>query len=100
MRDQLRPRDLLGRHGGEEFTVLLPDTPLAVAEASARRIHAAVARIGFLADGAAVPLRVSIGVAALEPGEEDIDRLIRRADQAMYAAKRAGRNQVRIAPPG
>jgi len=100
MRDQLRPRDLLGRHGGEEFTVLLPDTPLAVAEASARRIHAAVARIGFLADGSGVPLRVSIGVAALEPGDEDIDRLIRRADQAMYAAKRAGRNQVRIAPPG
>ena len=100
MRDELRPRDLAGRHGGEEFTVLLPDTPLAVAEASARRIHAAVARIGFLADGAAVPLRVSIGVAALQPGETDIDRLIRRADQAMYVAKRAGRNQVRIAPPG
>ncbi|HEU0151998.1 MAG TPA: GGDEF domain-containing protein [Arenimonas sp.] len=100
MRSELRPRDLVGRHGGEEFTVLLPDTPLAVAEATARRIHSAVARIGFLADGAAVPLRVSIGVAALPDDDDDIDRLIRRADQAMYSAKRAGRNQVRVAPPG
>ena len=100
MRQVLRPGDLLGRHGGEEFTVLLPGRGLAEAEEVAQALRTSVHHIGLLADGEAVHLRVSIGVATLAPGDTDLARLLKRADAAMYAAKHGGRDQVRVAPAG
>lgn len=100
MRNVLRPGDLVGRHGGEEFTVLLPGLALAEAETVAHALRSSVTHIGLLADGAAVHLRVSIGVATLAPGDRDLGGLLKRADEAMYAAKRAGRDQVRVFPAG
>ena len=96
----LREGDLLGRLGGEEFTVLLPDTGIEEAGRIARELHAAVARIAFVADGRPVPLRVSVGVSAREKPEHELELLLKRADQAMYEAKRSGRDQVRVLGAG
>jgi diguanylate cyclase (GGDEF)-like protein len=100
MREVLRPDDLVGRHGGEEFTVLMPGLDAADAEAMAQTLRRAVSRIGLLADGEKVHLRVSIGVSLLPPHESDYVVLLKRADEAMYAAKRGGRDQVQVYPPG
>jgi len=96
-RDQLRDVDLSARIGGEEFVALLPETPLPQAEGVAERMRAAIAATPLSTEGVAVMhLTISLGVAALLPGETLTD-LMRRADQAMYRAKHSGRNVVRSA---
>ena len=100
MRQVLRPGDLIGRHGGEEFTVLMPGVGAIEAEAIAEALRRKVGHIGLLADGETVHLRVSIGVSVLAPHEADFVVLLKRADEAMYAAKRGGRDQVRVYPTG
>ncbi|MFY2764720.1 GGDEF domain-containing protein [Arenimonas sp. MALMAid1274] len=100
MRAALRPQDLVGRQGGEEFAVLLPDTALPGAEAIARHLQDAVAGVYLIAHGKPVQLRVSIGVATLGEQDHDLAGLLKRADQAMYGAKRAGRDQVHAMPAG
>jgi diguanylate cyclase (GGDEF)-like protein len=89
----LRAEDLLGRLGGEEFVVLLPDAGETAACASAERLRAAVERGEFSTAQCAIPLHISVGVAVFRSGD-DFASLLRRADQAMYAAKRSGRNRV------
>jgi len=89
----LRSEDLFGRLGGEEFVAVLPDADEAAANAGAERVRRAVEQIEFSAAHKPLPLRVSIGIALLQPGDE-FPALLRRADQAMYAAKRGGRNRV------
>src|SRR5262249_32795357 len=93
LRRELRGEDLLGRLGGEEFVVILPDADESAALTGADRLRLAVENTEFAARGQCVPLRVSIGVAALV-ADDDLPALLRRADRAMYAAKRAGRNRV------
>lgn len=91
----LRDNDLLARCGGEEFHVLLPDTELADALLVAERLRLALADCQVPIDGGeSVRFTVSIGAAQLEAGVEDIETTIRRADQALYAAKTSGRNRV------
>lgn len=90
----LRSEDLCGRLGGEEFVAVLPESDEGAARASAERLRHAVEHLAFNVYGVPVPLRVSIGVAVMCEGDEFAD-LLRRADLAMYAAKRAGRNCVR-----
>jgi diguanylate cyclase (GGDEF)-like protein len=96
---QLRATDVVVRYGGEEFTVVLPDTAVAGAFVSAERLRAAIAAMTER-DGLPAALRVtaSIGVAAMAPGDDGA-RLLPRADAALYEAKRAGRNRVVAAPP-
>ncbi|HTA65386.1 MAG TPA: GGDEF domain-containing protein, partial [Xanthomonadaceae bacterium] len=89
----LRPGDLLGRLGGEEFAVVLPDSDEAGAFRAAERLRNEVAATQFAIQREPVPLRVSIGIALLE-GDDDLVTMLRRADQAMYVAKRSGRNRV------
>lgn len=89
----LRNEDLLGRLGGEEFVAVLPESDEAAALASAERLRRAVEELEFTVGGRSMPLRISIGVATLRAGD-DFAALLRRADAAMYAAKRAGRNCV------
>ncbi|MEX2474519.1 diguanylate cyclase [Marinobacter sp.] len=93
-----RSGDLLARYGGEEFSVLLPATDEQGADRVAERLRQAIARAPVYPNGGAQPVRltVSIGVATMIP-EQDSEpaELIRRADEALYGAKSAGRNRVR-----
>lgn len=87
----LGPDDLAGRFGGEEFVVLLAEGGVERAKAVAARVDAAFHRAsGRLA----VRTTVSYGVAACGGGDDDLDRLVERADAALYRAKRAGRDRV------
>ena len=89
---ELRESDLPARSGGEEFAVLLPDTPLEGAVAVAEQLRRAIAAIELPFPGAT--LTASLGVAVLPLHAHDADGLMRAADRALYAAKRAGRNRV------
>ncbi|MEL7312210.1 MAG: DUF484 family protein [Pseudomonadota bacterium] len=98
---QIRSSDVAARFGGEEFVILLPETEVEDAMALAERIRSAVAERSVEVQGEApLSITVSIGVARALPYEASGDlktlgeRLIKRADLAMYAAKSAGRNQV------
>jgi diguanylate cyclase (GGDEF)-like protein/PAS domain S-box-containing protein len=82
--------DLIARLGGDEFVLLMMEEDAGGALHRAQRLRAALARCGRGITG-------SIGLAAAEPGETELDGLIARADVAMLAAKRAGKNQVRVA---
>lgn len=93
----LRLEDAVGRIGGEEFVVLLPGTPLDEAIQVAERIRLLVSGQNFIHEQEEIPLTISIGVAERGPGEASFERLLRRADDAMYAAKAAGRNIVKAA---
>ena len=95
LREELRPQDELFRSGGEEFTILLPETPLAAAWGLAERLRTRVARAGILADH---PVTISQGIAELQPNET-ISTWCKRADEQLYEAKAAGRNCVRPVDP-
>jgi len=90
MASHLRAEDALGRFGGEEFLVLLPDTDAEAAQSFAERMRAEVA-----ASPTPVPITVSIGIATWE-GEAP-EELLHRADEALYAAKEGGRDRVAAA---
>jgi diguanylate cyclase (GGDEF)-like protein len=91
---QLRARDVLGRIGGEEFLILLPDTAMDAATALGERLRVVVADLRLELDGAPQTITISVGVAARTPGDQQPGMLIRRADRALYVAKHAGRNRV------
>jgi diguanylate cyclase (GGDEF)-like protein len=90
----LRDQDLLFRHGGDEFAVALPGLGLAQAEALAEQLRAAVAAQRFNSPQGPIKITVSIGVAALLPGDDNPQRLLERALRAAELAKGQGRNQV------
>lgn len=92
---ELRQRDSLGRYGGEEFLIVLPNSDAEEAERVAERIRAEVERSCAVVANEALDLTVSIGVAAA-PGPVRSEHLLAAADAAMYAAKRSGRNCVRV----
>lgn len=94
VRDALRPTDLLGRHGGEEFCALLTVDDIGVATAVAERIRSRVEALRTATGGEPIAVTVSIGVAMLRAGESVVDAALVRADRAMYRAKQAGRNRV------
>lgn len=101
LRQRVRAQDLVGRYGGEEFMVLLPDTGLTGAEQLARELCKAVEESRCPADGVPGPgiaVTVSIGVfgGRLESGDS-WDMLIAAADRALYQAKNNGRNRVEVA---
>lgn len=85
----LRSADVIGRIGGEEFVVLLPETPLDVALVVAERIRATVAQ-----SSNPQKFTVSIGVTTNRPQNDSVDELMARSDRAMYQAKANGRDQV------
>ena len=91
---ELRYTDVLARYGGDEFIVLLPETPPAGALEVAGRIRDAVASVPLGLDGKQVTNTVSIGVAGHPADGNSLDAVVARADRAMYQAKQAGRNRV------
>ena len=95
IRDQLRAADLACRYGGDEFCLLLPETGLGGGRAIAERVRNAVSRKIVGVDGLALRTTVSIGVAVFpEHDTGDLRGLMRNADEALYRAKRAGRDRV------
>ena len=95
IRSELRGADLACRYGGDEFCLLLPQTGLAGAHAIAERIRHAVSGRIVAADGLVLRTTVSIGVAAYpDHAATDLRELVRKADEALYRAKRAGRDRV------
>lgn len=96
VRAAMRKVDSAGRIGGEEFTLLLPGTTLQSARASAERLRERVADCVVESEGKTIRFTVSIGIAELTPGDIRADIALARADAALYNAKRAGRNSVRV----
>jgi two-component system cell cycle response regulator len=96
IRKCIRNIDLACRYGGEEFVVVMPETDLAVAAMVAERLRRRIAGEPFaIQQGAAnLEVTISIGIAALGGGEDNAAAILKRADQALYRAKRDGRNRV------
>ncbi len=93
LRRHCRASDLVGRVGGEEFVMLLPNTPVTGALATAEKILKGVEAI-HLGDRSPFSVTVSIGVSGRGGGDTELETLINRADQALYRAKRAGKNRI------
>ena len=96
LRQQVRESDVVGRFGGEEFTVLLPRTDDAGAYGIAERLRTSARRLSVAAADAHISVTVSIGVAVLGQHGNDLFELLAAADVALYRAKDAGRDQVRV----
>ncbi len=97
IRASLREGDVIGRIGGEEFVVLSPGTDLAAAQALGERVRQMVEHTRLPIDGELLQLTVSVGVAVAVAEEKGNAHVLRRADKALYAAKRGGRNRVMVA---
>lgn len=93
-RQMVRDTDYAGRYGGEEFVVLLPDTPLDGAAQFAERLRKAIEQLEMAHGQQDLCCSVSVGVACIRPDMTHHKTLIEEADKALYKAKSAGRNQV------
>jgi diguanylate cyclase (GGDEF)-like protein len=96
IKNQLRNVDMVFRYGGEEFLILLSNTSREAAALVGERLRCAAQAEDYPADGRTVELTVSLGCSTLLPGES-AESLLRRADSALYVAKREGRNRLTMA---
>ncbi len=94
LKDTVRRSDLVGRIGGEEFSVFLPNTQLQGAQQLAETLRVAIENIDIQVEGVRLKITASIGVAAKTFAQESMQVIQQHADQAMYEAKRGGRNRV------
>ena len=96
VRKSIRGIDLACRFGGEEFVVVMPETDMAVAATVAERLRRRIARESFPIEqgNTMIDVTISIGIAALESPHDNATQILKRADQALYRAKRDGRNRV------
>ncbi len=99
-RQSLRQLDVIGRYGGEEFVVLLPETSAALAAETAERLRREIEQLRVPSPVGEIHVTVSIGVATAGPATESVAALINEADRALYEAKRGGRNRVAVAAGG
>lgn len=100
LRGELRESDVVGRMGGEEFAIVLPDSDLAHSAQVAERLRNVAAATPVLWHGTPIELTASFGVAQLNGPADSLDAVLSRADKGLYEAKRAGRNRVVAAAPG
>lgn len=98
LRAELRPTDAFGRYGGEEFLVALPGRDAAASRIIAERLRVVVERGSIEWQGRPLALTISIGLAARRHPDTRVEDMLDRADKALYAAKREGRNRVCVAP--
>jgi diguanylate cyclase (GGDEF)-like protein len=96
-REAVRTQDMLGRWGGEEFLLIMPDATLEVAIATLERLRTLVFGINLPASGAGLRVSMSAGLATRDVQVRSLDELIARADAALYVAKNEGRDLVRVA---
>ncbi len=96
-REAMRTQDMLGRWGGEEFLLIMPDATLEVAVATLERLRTLVFGINLPASGAGLRVSMSAGLATRDAQVRSLDELIARADAALYVAKNEGRDLVRVA---
>jgi len=94
LQSSVRPYDVVGRVGGEEFLIIAPATPADEAVSLAERIISAIGKETKIDGSARFTVTASAGVAAIDTHDKDIDDLLRRADRALYQAKAEGRNRV------
>ena len=93
IRESLRPQDTLARFGGEEFIILLPDTALTDANKALIRLQRELTKRFFLADNEKILITFSAGLTDYRPGDTQ-SSVTKRADEAMYTAKKTGKNRV------
>ncbi len=93
-KDTLRCVDIIGRYGGEEFMVLLPETPIAKTEITAERLRKNIAELVTPSDQGDIRVTVSLGLSAMTESIDSLDTLLVQADRALYLAKGSGRNKV------
>jgi len=93
VKDTTRPEDIVSRYGGEEFVILLPNTNLEEAIHILSRIRRNLTKKFFLHENKRLLITFSAGVAQLQPGESQ-ESIFKRADEALYRAKRSGKNQI------
>jgi diguanylate cyclase len=93
IRDTMRPQDSIARYGGEEFVILLPDTPLEDAAAAVVRLQRELTKKFFMHNNERLLITFSAGVTEYQPHEDEA-AILKRADEAMYSAKKSGKNRV------
>jgi diguanylate cyclase (GGDEF)-like protein len=98
---KLRKSDIFGRYGGEEFVIIMPETDEQRAWNVAERLRRSIVHISIPINDGAIAITISLGVATLSPEDlcsdnsgDLLEKLIDKADQALYQAKQAGRNRV------
>ncbi len=96
MKKSLRTSDIIGRVGGEEFSVILPETDIKAALFIAERLRSRVEDTVVIHDDEEIFITVSIGVSESQTGDQSVDDIYIRSDSAMYNAKKNGRNRVDI----
>jgi two-component system, cell cycle response regulator len=96
IKKSIRGTDLACRFGGEEFVIIMPETDMAIATIVAERLRRRIASEAFtIQQGAgAISVTISIGIATLDAADDTANTILKRADQALYRAKRDGRNRV------
>lgn len=96
VRDELRDADIIARYGGDEYLVLLPETPCSGAAGVARRVRDRIQSTPLHHDGRTIPVTASIGVACFPDHGPDFGTVLKRADDAMYASKKKGKNRYTL----
>ncbi len=99
LRQHPRPNDLIGRYGGEEFSIILPRTDCLTAQHIAERLRLSIGSQPVSTSRGAIPVTASFGIACLDTTTSSLDELLNRADQALYAAKNSGRNCCKVYQP-
>jgi len=96
IRANVRGMDLVARFGGEEFVVVMPETDLSLATGIAERLRSTVAGDAFVVGGGRthIPVTISIGIGTFDRGDDTPNTILKRADTALYRAKKTGRNKV------
>jgi diguanylate cyclase (GGDEF)-like protein len=94
IRDRIRETDIAARYGGEEFALILTNTDSVGARKFADELRQAIQKNPFIVDGKSIPVTISLGISSLPPVAQSKEEVIEKADQALYFAKKNGRNRA------